>query len=149
MTSRCGISQPVKNTATVSQGIFPTWHRAAIYSGKIPASIHLHQYLHQFIKSICHMGASTASWPILIPVPHLWTASARNLGTCKHDVCICVISAIFILLLIRPREKVITLVASQTLPKNRQIGCLCGRVFMGLKGRKIPPGRREAVGGWQ
>lgn len=67
----------------------------------------------------------------------------ENLNTCKHDVCICVTSAICILLLIPPSGKVITLLSCQTLPKNRQICFLHGHVFMDMKERKSPRGKKQ------
>lgn len=79
----------------------------------------------------------------LCPTP-LWSR-LENLFTCTHDVCVCVTSVICILLLIRSCRKVITLLASQMMPKNRQ---KCGHVFMDTRGQEpSPPAERDTAGG--
>lgn len=69
----------------------------------------------------------------------------ENLRTCKHDVCTCVKSAICILLLIPSSEKVITLLASQTLPENKYAFCVDMYLWTWKEEKKKSPGRQEAV----
>ena len=69
-------------------------------------------------------------------------SETKTLYTCKHEVCTRLTPPICILLLIPSSGKVITLLASQTLPKNTQICFLCGHVLMDMKaGEKRNPFR--------
>lgn len=122
-------SGSVTITANMSEELFPTWHRRPIYSYK---------YLHVFIFINISINSSNTSdiWAVSSFMTNsdlfsrLWAAGVKNLRTCKHDVCICVTSAICILLLIPPSWKVITLLASQTLPKMRQICFQCVDMYL-------------------
>lgn len=127
MTSRCRISQPVANK----------------WGGNLSNIIYGYKYLRQFIpikQSVVRGVSGLMADSDLISTLQNSRRETKTLCTCKHDVCTRVTPPICILLLIPSSRKVITLLASQKLPKNTQICFLCGHVLMDMKaGEKRNP----------
>lgn len=131
--SRCSISQPVANK----------------WGGNLSNIVYSYKYLRPFIpiKQSFARGVSglMADSDLIFTPPNSWREMKTHC-TCKHDVCTHVTPPICILLLIPSSRKVITLLASQTLPKNTQICFPCGHVLMDMKaGEKRNPSRRRGA----